>query len=216
MLYPKIYAPFERHANDPGNPLRNKLDIGNWLRPEFGLLASTNWEWTEKVNGTNVCVIWNGYNVRFGGRGNDAQMPLRLVDTLKEMFPEELMEQQFGKSPAVLYGEGHGPNVADGSGVYGKDVGFSLFDVFARDAQKQFDWWLLRDNMEKVAQGLGIGIVPVVFHEPVSVAIRVVSGGLESQWGSFPAEGLVGKPPLGILGRDGDRLMMKIKTKDFL
>lgn len=216
MLYPKIYAPFKRHTNDPGNPLRNKLDVGNWLRPEFELLKDMNWEWTEKVNGTNVRVMWDGYRVRFGGRGNDAQMPIKLLETLKEMFPEELMEQQFGQGPAVLFGEGYGPNVADGSGVYGSQPGFVLFDVVVRDAEKAIDWWLLREKVVDVAQGLGIGIVPVLFHESVDTALRLVRGGIQSAWGNFPAEGIVGKPPLGIMGRDGDRLMMKIKAKDFL
>lgn len=210
MLYPKIYAPFKRHTNDPGNPLRNKLDVGNWLRPEFDMLKDMNWEWTEKVNGTNVRVIWDGHKVSFGGRGNDAQMPIKLLDTLKQMFPEELMEQQFGATPATLYGEGYGPGVANGSGAYGWDPDFVLFDVNIDG------WWLLRNNLVDVAQGLGIGIVPLLFHESVDTALRLVRGGIQSAWGNFPAEGIVGKPPLGVMGRDGDRLMMKLKTKDFL
>jgi hypothetical protein len=36
LLFPKVYSPFVRHTE---GPLRNKLDVSNWSKPEFGLLA---------------------------------------------------------------------------------------------------------------------------------------------------------------------------------
>lgn len=214
MLYPKIHSPYTRYANNPGDPMRNKLKIGDWARPEFGILRGLDWEWTEKVDGTNVRVIWDGYKVCFGGRTEAAQMPIKLLDALNPMFPEELMEQQFGVNPATLYGEGYGPGVQNG-GNYRRDMSFVLFDVAVWDATKGMHWWLLRDNVIEVSKGLGIGVVPLALCADVATAIDYVTSGVKSQWGDFPAEGLVGKPPLGITGRDGDRLMMKIKTKDF-
>lgn len=214
MLYPKIYSPFQRHHE---GPLRNKLDLGAWLRPEFELLKDLRWEWTEKVNGTNVRVIWDGHKVRFGGRTDGAQMPIKLLDALNELFPEELLENQFGSNPAVLYGEGFGPGIQNG-GNYRSDMGFVLFDVMVPDTSGNTDlgyWWLRRENIVDVAGGLGIGVVPVFFHDTIQDAIDYVTHRITSNWGDFPAEGLVGKPPLGILGRDGDRLMVKIKAKDF-
>lgn len=205
MLYPKIYSPFQRHHE---GPLRNKLDLHAWLRPEFELLKGMPWEWTEKVNGTNVRVIWDGHKVRFGGRTDDAQMPIKLLDALRELFAEELLENQFGSNPATLYGEGFGPGIQSG-GNYRQDVGFVLFDVMVGS------WWLLRDNIVDVASKLGIDVVPLVIIGNIPAAIKMVTSGLTSSWGNFPAEGLVGKPPLGLMGRDGDRLMLKIKTKDF-
>ena len=207
MLYPKISGPFKRHAE---GPLRNKLDIGNWAREEFRLLKDLPWEWTEKVDGTNVRVIWDGYRVRFGGRTEDAQMPIFLLDALRDMFPEELLEQQFGKSPATLFGEGYGARIQKGGGNYRPDPGFVLFDV------RVGDWWLLRHSVVDVASSLGLDVVPMALIDNVTAAISYVKGGFKSLWGDFEAEGLVGKPPLGILGRDGDRLMIKIKTKDFM
>jgi hypothetical protein len=207
MLYPKISGPFKRHTE---GPLRNKFDVGNWAREEFRFLKDLPWEWTEKVDGTNVRVIWDGYKVRFGGRTEDAQMPTALLDVLTEMFPEELLEQQFGKNPAVLYGEGYGARIQKGGGNYRADPGFVLFDI------RVGDWWLLRPSLIEVARGIGIGVVPVMLTDNIPAAISFVSGGgFTSTWGDFPAEGLVGKPPLGILRRDGDRLLMKLKTKDF-
>lgn len=206
MLYPKIESPFKRHTEGPE---RNRLDLGAWSRPEFELLKNLPWEWTEKVDGTNVRVIWDGYKVTFGGRTDDAQMPVTLLTALTGMFPEELMEQQFGKTPAILYGEGYGAKIQKGGGNYRPDQSFVLFDV------RVGDWWLLRDKIVAVANGLGIDMVPQFMVGSVPAAIQAVTLGMTSSWGDFPMEGLVGKPPLGIQARNGDRLLMKIKTKDF-
>lgn len=206
MLYPKITGPFKRHTE---GDLRNKLDIGNWSRPEFELLKDLPWEWTEKVDGTNVRIIWDGYKVRIGGRTDDAQMPLFLRDMLDQVFSEELLEQQFGKNPAILFGEGYGARIQKGGGNYSAHPGFVLFDV------KVGDWWLLRDGIADVARGLGLDVVPLLLVDNVRTAIAFASGSFHSTWGNFDAEGLVGRPPLGLTARDGDRLLMKIKTKDF-
>jgi hypothetical protein len=206
MLYPKIMSPFVRHTE---GPLRNRLDMGSWARKEFLLLKDLPWEWTEKVDGTNVRVIWNGYKVRFGGRTDDAQMPVFLLHALQEMFPEELMEQQFGRNPAILFGEGYGAKIQKGGGNYRPDPGFVLFDV------RVGDWWLLREGIVDVSTNLGIDLIPLEFTGSIQDAIAEVTNGWRSNWGDFTAEGLVGKPPMGIMGRDGDRLMIKIKTKDF-
>jgi hypothetical protein len=206
MLYPKIESPFKRSIDGPD---RNKLIIGEWAREEFRLLRDLPWQWTEKVDGTNVRVIWDGYQVSFGGRTDNAQMPIFLLDTLRKMFPEELMEQQFGKNQAVLYGEGYGARIQKGGGNYRPDPGFVLFDVLVGQ------WWLLRDGLHEVALSLGIDLVPLFCTGSVDTAITMVTKGLTSSWGSFPAEGLVGKPPMGIVARNGDRLLMKIKAKDF-
>jgi RNA ligase len=207
MLYPKITGPFKRHTE---GDLRNKLDIGNWSRPEFELLKDLPWEWTEKVDGTNVRIIWDGYRVRIGGRTDDAQMPLFLRDMLDQVFTEELLEQQFGKDPVILFGEGYGARIQKGGGNYRPDPGFVLFDV------KVGDWWLLRHSVVDVANSLGLDVVPTVLVNNVAAAISYVKGGFRSLWGDFEAEGLVGKPPMGLTARDGDRLLMKIKTKDLL
>jgi len=205
-LYPKIHSPFKRHTE---GPQRNNLDPTRWARPEFQLLAGLRWEWTEKVDGTNVRVIWDGYKVTFGGRTDNAQMPATLLTVLRELFPETLLEQQFGASPAVLYGEGYGAKIQNG-GRYRPDQGFVLFDV------KVGEWWLLRDAVEDVAAKMSLDVVPIQMRGSIEAAIEAVSEGIVSAWDvSLTAEGLVGRPPLGITARDGDRLMVKVKTEDF-
>lgn len=206
-LYPKIYSPFTRFTD---GPRRNKLNIGSWAKDEFRILAGLGWEWTEKVDGTNIRIIWDGYKVRYGGRTDNAQIPATLIAVLDDLFPETLMEQQFAATPAILYGEGYGAKIQKGGGNYRKNgQWFVLFDV------KIGHWWLRPEDVTDIATKLGVTRVPAFGNFDVGTAIRMVTDGVTSRWGDFAAEGLVGCPPLGLLGRDGDRLLMKIKTVDF-
>lgn len=208
--YHKIWSPFHRHIDGPN---RGKMIPGEWSLPEFKLLADMDWTWTEKVNGTNVRIIWDGYKVTIGGRTDTAQMPLILVHALQAQFTEELLEQQFQATPVVLYGEGYGARVVDGSGIYRPDPGFVMFDALVDG------WWLLPDSLQVLGSQMNVDVVPQAFIGGIDDAISLVkSGTLFSRWstGNFAPEGLVGKPPLGLTRRDGDRLMVKVKGKDFL
>lgn len=213
--YPKIESPFMRFTQ---GLLRNQLDRTRWARPEFEALKDQRWEFTEKVNGMNVRAFWDGHKPWFGGRTDKAQMPIVLLDELRRLFSEELLEEQFGSTSAVLYGEGYGPGINNG-GDYADKPGFALFDVFVFDPMHPLGgWWLQHDNVVAVSQGLGIEVVPVRLTGTVQDAIDMVTSGMRSCWDSkkfFVAEGLVGRLPMGLLDRSGKRIMMKIKTKDF-
>lgn len=205
--YPKIYGPYTRHTEGPD---RNKLIEGSWSRPEIGYLAEFEWNFTEKVDGTNIRVHWDGHKVEFGGRTDRAQIPAKLVTVLQNLFPEELFEQQFGETEVTLYGEGYGAGIQKGGGNYlSTGVSFVLFDV------RVGEWWLLREDVLDVSVKLGIGIVPLVRLGTIPEAISIVRSGLSSQWGAFPAEGLVGTTTAGLLDRAGNRIMVKIKAADF-
>lgn len=204
--YPKIYGPYNRHTE---GPQRNKLIEGSWSRPEIGYLADFEWHFTEKVDGTNIRVHWDGHKVAFGGRTDRAQIPANLYTVLAGLFTEELLEQQFGDGEATLYGEGYGPGIQKGGGKYRTTPGFVLFDV------RVGEWWLLRENVEDVAAKLGIDVVPVVHTGTLRDAIELVRSGFESTWGNFLAEGLVGVTTAGLLDRAGHRVMVKVKSADF-
>lgn len=204
--YPKICGPYRRHTE---GPFRNRIIIGDWLDPIFEYLADYRWIFTEKVDGTNVRVHWNGHRATFGGRTDRAQLPTKLLQVLQEMFPEELMEQTFEATEVTLYGEGYGKGIQKG-GVYRDSMSFVLFDVLIDK------WWLEREALEDVAGKLGIDLVPIMKIGTLYDGIDLVSCGLTSYWDDdCEAEGLVGIPELGLLDRSGKRIMVKIKAKDF-
>ena len=204
--YQKIPGPFRRHTEGPN---KNKVIIGDWTSPELENLAGIDWIWTEKVDGTNIRIVWDGHRVTFGGRTDNAQIPAKLIEVLRQLAPEELFEQEFNGKPVTLYGEGYGAGIQSG-GIYRPDMSFVLFDV------KIGGFWLLREDVEDVAGALGIDVVPIALTGSIHSAIYAVNEGLMSTWNpNREAEGLVGVTAAGLLNRQGQRIIVKIKAKDF-
>jgi hypothetical protein len=206
LEYQKIPGPFRRETEGPN---RNKVIAGAWSSDALAATADLTWIWTEKVDGTNIRIHWDGHKVVYGGRTDNAQIPAKLIATLDLLVTEELFEQQFGETAATLYGEGYGAGVQKG-GVYRPDMSFVLFDV------RVGDWWLRRDDIENVGKGMGVDVVPVVTSGGIGDAIELVEHGLKSTWNpDVRAEGLVGVLAAGLLDRSGHRLICKVKAADF-
>lgn len=207
--YHKIQSVYLR---DPANRHKTFLE-GQWSMPEFGYLASNEWHWTEKVDGTNVRVHWNGEKVTFGGRTEDAQMPLFLVRRLEELFPMVKFHEHFPASEyqdVMLYGEGYGAKIQKGGGNYKPDgVDFVLFDVQIGGT------YLERHNVEDIGSNLGLRVVPVLGKGTLLDAIAMTRAGFDSTWGPFKAEGLVMRPAVELVTRRGHRIITKVKHKDF-
>ncbi len=88
---------------------------------------------------------------------------------------------------------------------------FILFDV------KIGDWWLLREDVEDIAQKLGIKVVPIIGLGPLENAIKYVTLDPMSEIAAEEhlMEGLVLRPAVELRIRRGDRLITKIKVRDF-
>ena len=207
-LYHKIETLFERDME--GN---KKLIEGKYRNECVEFLKDNQWTFTEKVDGTNVRIIWNGHKVSFGGRTDNSQMPMPLMERLKELFEgntnEELFEQKFGETQVVFYGEGYGGNIQSGS-LYKQTQDFILFDV------KVDETWLKRDDVEKIAQTFNLDVVPVILVGTIQEAVDLVKTKPISPIGEGkPSEGLVGVPNARLTDFRGNRVIVKIKVCDF-
>jgi len=204
--YHKIQTVFKR---DPDNKYKTLLE-GQFSRPEFEYLAGCPWVFTEKVDGINIRVMWDGSSVSFGGKTDNAQLHMHLVQHLRDTFTEELMMEVFGTDGDIcLYGEGCGAGIQKGGGNYYQDKRFVLFDV------RVGEWWLQRPDVEDIAIKMGIPCVPVIGKGTLLELVAAVSDGLESTWGPFPAEGIVARPSTELCARNGQRIITKLKAKDF-
>jgi hypothetical protein len=221
--YPKIQSIYKRDEDT------HKFLEGQWALPEFEYLANNQWVWTEKVDGTNIRVIWipEGHDVPFStysdtastpflscgvtfkGKTDNADIPKFLLSKLGEMFPVEKMAGLYPDTPMCLYGEGYGARIQKGGNYIPTGVSFILIDVLIDG------WWLKRLDIQDVASKLEIDVVPIKDYCTIHEAIALVRNGFESRWGKFQAEGLVGKPLIELKNRKGDRIMTKLKTKDF-
>lgn len=231
MLYPKLHSLYKREGFDfPETglkPKHGKLLLGEHTCTEYE--AIKYWTVTEKVDGTNVRIIFDRTNsvsrVTFGGRTDNAQMPTFLLRHLQDTFTVETMAEVFkASSYTVLFGEGYGPKIQSG-GYYRKDASFILFDVYCSG------WWLDRDGVKTVAESLGIGHCERIYNPnfngdkslhsftPYWTTKEIVDY-VSSKPDSILAqekhemEGVVARSEPVMMFRKGGPIMFKLKCKD--
>lgn len=210
--YHKINTIFARDG-------RGKIIEQKYATPELSYLADNTWLWTEKVNGTNARIGYDGSAVFRGnehayvaGRTDQAQLPPALLNRLVELAKTMPLEDAFGTGPTdvVLFGEGYGRDINGGRAYKADGVDFALFDVYVGG------WWLSRENVADVARKLGLEVVPDVGAGSLPEAAALARVGFDStRWPGVRAEGLVLRPATELFDRAGNRIVAKIKTKDF-
>nr|VFK42275.1 MAG: RNA ligase [Candidatus Kentron sp. TC] len=205
--YHKIQTVYKR---DPATKYKT-LSIGEYSTPEFEYLANNTWAFTEKVDGTNIRVYIKEGKIGFGGKTDNAQIQTHLLTALDELFTprQNLLLEIFKDTDVCLYGEGYGAKIQKGGGLYRQDRGFVLFDIAIGQ------WWLKRKDMEDIASKLSIDIVPVIGHGTLGEMVDRVREGFDSRWGPFAAEGIVARPLVELKTRSGERVIAKLKKKDF-
>ena len=210
--YNKIETVYERDTDGS-----KKLMIGKFRDETVGFLKLLEWDWTEKVDGTNIRVHWDGHKVEFGGRTDKAQIPVPLMNRLIELFGGEtnaqIFEQAFGEREVILFGEGYGAKIQNG-GDYtedGKSVDFILFDVMICDNYQN------RLTVNAVAKMFNIESVPLVGRGTLDDAVRYIMTHPKSWLGSckHDMEGVVCRPVYELKDRCGKRIIVKIKWQDF-
>lgn len=203
--YRKIQTIFHR---DPSTNNKTLIE-GKWSHPAFEYLADSIWIWTEKIDGTNIRVMWDGERVTFGGKTNKAQIPALLVQKLMGLFPaEKFLKLEY--PPMCLYGEGYGVGIQSGGKYIQDGVDFILFDVLIDR------WWLEQENVDDIAEKLGIPVVPVIRRGTLLGAYELTRIGFHSKLSDCQAEGLVMRPKVMLFDRRGERIIAKIKHKDFM
>ncbi len=206
--YQKIHNVFNRD-NDT-----KKLIYGAWSKSEFKLLKDIDWLFTEKIDGTNVRIMYSNGNIVFADRQGKGVLPTPLLAYLHELKPELLpkMTEIFGDKEVCLYGEGFGKGIQEVGKYYSDTQQFILFDV------KVNGKWLSREKVFDIALKLKLRIVPLVAVGGLEKGIKLVSDGLHSELiddNTIFAEGLVAKPACELFDDNGNRIVTKIKHRDF-
>ena len=212
MRYPKIQTLYNRDAEGDYGVIPDQVRC-----PEFGLVK--RWLFTEKVDGRNHRIILHSEGqVEHRGRTDKAQFSKAQMDAALGIVTEDRLRAQFDPGlEVILYGELYGPGVQKG-GKYRGDIGFALFDV------RVADWWLNWSTICEIASDLGLKTVPYLgqreYYLPTCQAELLDifwNGGdsvISENKGVIP-EGIVARTDPLLLMRNGDRLMWKLKLKDF-
>lgn len=211
-LYEKIETIFIRDIAGT-----KKLIPGAYRNETIEFLRDVPWIWTEKVDGTNIRVLWDGHTVTFGGRTERASIPAPLVNRLNELFGGEqnaqLFEQVYGEKEVILFGEGYGKGIQAAGKAYNPDgVDFILFDEMIGNNYQP------RISVEDAARLFGCGVVPVVGEGTLEQAVEYVKGEPLSVIAQrpVPMEGIVCRPAVELRDCCGNRLIVKIKRNDFV
>lgn len=213
MEYQKIQTVFKRDKY-------NIIIPNDYTKPEFKWLKDCKFRAEEKIDGTNMRVeIYIDENgnlfYEFAGRTSRAVIPTHLLEKMNNLFPQNKLYELFHDkvtSHITLYGEGYGYKIQAGGNYIPNDVSFILFDV------KVDDWWLNRDTVEEIASALNIDVVPIIGYMTIAEACQYVDKGFKSTVAfnkDYNAEGLVLKTPDNLLMRNGERIILKIKSTDF-
>lgn len=232
--YPKIEGLFKRKDGS------KELEIGNFRNDYFNLLKDIDWVATEKIDGTNVCVEWDGHDFHFHGHTEKSELHKDLISYLEKTFDEvmeEKVEELFGDKQVNFYGEGYGAGIQKGIG-YSDEKKFILFDVYFPETEN----WMNFYNMQDVGEKLGIEVVPVVDFRTTEIqkqlekyvdtydyennmflgtgfaqSIFYVCENHKTQIGKKEQdiEGLVLRPKYELKDNRGNRIIVKIKCCDF-
>lgn len=211
-FYPKTQTLWKR------DPKTGIILPGEYSREEFKNIRY--WHITEKIDGMNMRIEYKQpkflgevlSTIAFKGRTDNAIIPRDLLGNLKEIFTQDRMERQFPDSDSVtLFGEGYGPGIQKGGGLYREDKNFILFDVVVGG------WWLEQDSVTQIAEQLGIRRAPVlgIWTEQQAIDfIEQMPSSRESEQHK-EIEGVMCRSRPLMLFRNGNPLMFKLKVKDY-
>lgn len=205
--YNKIETIFKRDETT------KKLNENEWRNETVEYLKDIEWEFTEKIDGTNIRVVWDGYKVSYYGRTDNAQIPAHLMNKLIELFGgetnEEMFEQKFGEMEVMLIGEGFGAKIQSGGNYIPDGTDFILFDVMINDN------YISRESVKDIANCFNVRMIPTIMTGNLQKGIDYVKSKPKSTIGTADIEGLVARPLHELKDQIGNRIIVKIKVRDF-
>lgn len=215
--YHKIETVFTRDEN--------KKLTRTFRNPTVEYLKDNDWYFTEKIDGMNIRVYWDGHEVRFAGRTDSALIPNKLMQKLEEYFGGEtnaqMFEQTFGEMPVMLIGEGYGAKIQNGEDYVedGISQDFVLFDVLV-NVDLRNEKYLSFDDVRKIGALFNLKCVPIMYLGTLMRGIELYGEkDCESMLAPLSGkliEGVVARPAIDIYDENKKRIIVKIKRRDFI
>jgi hypothetical protein len=145
------------------------------------------------------------------GRTDRAQIPSHLLTALEPIVERFVADTSIPDS-TILYGEGYGAKIQKGGHYIPDGNDFCLFDVNIQGN------WQERMNVFDIGDALGLKVAPVLATATLSEWVDWIKQGdyAESELHSGARnEGVVLRPPIELMNRRGQRIITKLKFKDF-
>lgn len=196
---------------------------GDYSLPIFDYLKDNKWRWFEKVNGTNTDLAYDMKRevLEVHGKTDEADNPVGLREKILELAIKENFQNVFKPTTAEdrdnivrIYGEGYGNDIGDeGRALLKDDYGFIVFDIMING------FFLEWNVVEKICEKLGLKTVAFVGEMTIFEAENLVrSRTLYSTLvpdNKLLAEGLVGRPKFDLYDKLNNRIITKMKVRDY-
>jgi hypothetical protein len=179
------------------------------------------WFLTEKVDGTNIRLIFSEEGLDVRGRTDRAQFKPSQLDFLRGLVDVDHAKEML-RHPTrpdwvvTVYGELFGPGIQRG-GHYASGLRFRAFDVMFGDTT-----WGDRDDLVTICERLGLEYVPVVatmtdldqLPRTTADMTTLVGTSAVAETAGLQMEGIVARPALTLLDKRGNRVMFKLCYRD--
>ena len=212
MTYFKINTLYKRNQDKDKN-----IIVGDFSCEELNNIK--RWRVDEKVDGTNIRIIYREGKVEFGGRTDNSQIPAHLYNYLSKTFTISNLDKNFPKNEdgtfpsVVIFGEGYGPKIQEPIGSnYRSDISFICFDI------KIGNWWIGRDHVRHMCSEMGIDCVPEIGIMSNEEIWNFVASKPLSRISQTPQmmEGVICRAEPLVLFRNHNPLIFKLKCKDLI
>lgn len=175
-------------------------------------LSPLPWIASEKYDGTNIRVHYDGHRVEWSGRTDNSELPKEVSELLQNTFgdSEIVFEQMFGDKDVILFMECYGGKVQ--GGIYGGLERLIGFDVMVNGT------YLHKFSIKPIFDAFCVKTVEFFEVKSLNEAISYVKEGrLASDVQcdrKTRMEGLVCVPLLRLYDHQGKRIAVKIKIRD--
>jgi len=212
--FTKYSSPFKKDDKFNNTVVLSQiLPVGRWIK-------------TEKIDGTNIRIILTkpdedgNREVLIGSRklilNPDDKGSKQYMDCIADVNLNKLKEYfKDVNSTVIIYGEGYGAGVQTGV-MYSPTKNFRVFDIRIGLAYQDFEY------IEKVCINNQLNLVPVLgevscitYDECITSLAKFDNTLINDGTGGKP-EGIVYKFEPVLLNKYGERLIFKVKFKDFV
>ena len=177
--------------------------------PTYYYLRNAMWNYSRKVDGENIRICWDGEQALWNGKSNAFVCNMDFHEYMDNTFLEEIFEEKFGRDKRVIiFGEKMGKK------TQGNELGLDKDEVIVYDVNVN-GTWLAPVDVKIVASYFGVRTVYDLMeqqtHEDSLVKlIHDCSVGKFKDW-----EGIVAHPTVELRTQKGNRIIVKIKNKDY-
>lgn len=238
--YPKISSPFKRtDAKSKTVNLEVFIDETTKLLSEIGFYA------TEKIDGCNLNVIYDGNEISVKGHTDKTVWNNDVLIWLENTFINnnafiQMCEQKFGEKSVCFHGELIGPKIQ--SNLYKlENYKFICFDI--SEVKEGVRVWYSRAALESICTDLYMDFSPMLYFFPESkknfwttvlskhhAGINIIRAESIKYWAEIlqkepirsyinprkEIEGFVIRPTVELKNNTGDRIIYKVKVQDIL